>query len=863
MAYDYTKYDYNALVAQARALLRSQGGWADAYQSSTGTVLIQLLAATVDQLSYYMERRVSESYLPTAKLQSSVGAISNLLGYRPTRAISASGDMQLRLIDSNNLTIIPAGNITIPKYSKIEFDGKNFVNTTEINISPLDTPPYTFIAKEGTVQELTYDPSDATGTLFQKGYILITDYEYIEENSLVITTPTQEFYDVKEPHDGAPALESLAFAGPTDPVYDLRITNEGLQLLFGDDINGAKPVGTLTVKYILSSGETVLIPSTELDFVFEQSKLVDDSIPVKEYTYELINTSSIDGAFEPESIEKTKKNAPDYIRSGARAVVGNDYSYWVRKSGIGGVVDCAVYGEQEVGISVINSNVVWVTVLNRSGTPLTNSEVQELRDYMDTYKTITTHLVIQPADIIPLAIKIRLKRSNFVTAANSEIFDFVKSSMNNLFVLDEGALARTIYHSDLVNYVTGLQIIKDGIGKDITQYANIEIKALEKIEFPLSKTDNSVISIDNGADGKDFIISINGKEYKQTWSASDTTTIVASALGARVAIDEFVETSVSTDTITISLDQTTRSNELTYSNDFSQSIYTFTGATYTFGSLNGPTNGAADATKIEEDNTFADHGFNIVANSGPKTFSIYAISGEKTELHLSFYNTNDGERSATVYDLATGIVVSGTGTIETIAGGWYRCTISISSSTIADVIKVRNYSGSTTNYQGVTGEGIYVFGAQLVYSTTPSHYLPTTGAARTKSPETAPYTLSFNGTTTIADISLHETWQLPVSQLKNDDDSNLFVPGSVEFIKEDGTVLLTDDGAGNIGTGTVNYVTGEVVLPVSLDDGVYYFRYSQDQDNNFVANPRQTFSYYQPKAKYSDTTETLSTIEII
>lgn len=613
----------------------------------------------------------------------------------------------------------------------------------------------------------------------------------------------------------------------------------------------------------MSSGATVRIPSTGLTFTLEQAKLSDDSIPVKEYTYELINTSPIDGAFEPEDIDKTKRDAPDFIRSGARAVIGSDYSFWVKKSGIGGIVDCVVYGEQEVGISVINANNVWATYLTQDGSSLSNSELQSLHSYMKTYKTVTTQLILQPAEVIPLAISVRVKRTAFVTAANSEIFDFIKSSMNNLFLLREGSLAKTVYHSDLVNYITKLQIIKDGIGKDITQYANIDVKALKKLEFPLSRTSDSIISIDAGVDGDNFIVSIDGRRYKQTWSGSDTTATVASELGARLALDEVVSTSVADNKITISLDQTTRVNEIPYSEDFTQNYYTLIASTVSTGALNGPSNTALNATKIEETTAFGAHGLDFITSAGPKTLSFYAISGERTSIQAYFTNITDGARSITTFNLTDGIVDSGTGTIESIANGWYRCTISTSASSMVDTASIRIVSSSATTYQGVLGEGVFIFGTQLVYDTIGSNYLSTNGTRREKAAESGPYTISFSGSTDISNIAITDTWQLPLSQFKNEDATNLFVPGAVELIKEDGTVLLTDNGAGVIGTGTIDYVTGEISLPLALDDGIYYFRYSQDQYNNFVANQRQSFSYYPPKTQYSDLTETLSVIEII
>ena len=128
-----------------------------------------------DNLNYMLERRTQESFLPTAKLETSVHSIVGLLGYRPKRKVSSSGTMTLSLVDGNGSPVENSDVISIPKYSKITFDGKNFANTEELTLlpTPIAAFPYTFNVKEGLVEELLFDATDTSGTLFNSNYITI------------------------------------------------------------------------------------------------------------------------------------------------------------------------------------------------------------------------------------------------------------------------------------------------------------------------------------------------------------------------------------------------------------------------------------------------------------------------------------------------------------------------------------------------------------------------------------------------------------------------------------------------------------------------------------------------------------------
>ena len=188
-----------------------------------------------------------------------------------------------------------------------------------------------------------------------------------------------------------------------------------------------------------------------------------------------------------------------------------------------------------------------------------------------------------------------------------------------------------------------------------------------------------------------------------------------------------------------------RTNLVTYS-DFSSGWGTFD-ASLDPSSVVSP-DGKTNALKFVEGSGSSIHrtnGQSITVYSGVKyTASVYAKAGERSNVLLRTYNGSVDED--TYFDLSSGAVVSGTGSVEDIGNGWFRlsrtvtATATTSSSYIVQLLLCS--AGTTTSYQGDGTSGIYIWGAQLdqgqvvngtpVDAPTPSSYIPTNGSTVTR-----------------------------------------------------------------------------------------------------------------------------------
>ena len=206
----------------------------------------------------------------------------------------------------------------------------------------------------------------------------------------------------------------------------------------------------------------------------------------------------------------------------------------------------------------------------------------------------------------------------------------------------------------------------------------------------------------------------------------------------------------------------TRTNQIQYSQDLDNAYYTGTTgatATPTSATLSPDNNGTTSYTLIE-DTTLGPH---TLGRSGAYTApsvgtsmstSIFAKALPSGSMrYLALYITGAAYTVVgpyiAVFDITTAGATAGTcvyqndpsvvPSISYYGNGWYRCgTSTVTTASGGITVDYRMSTGTTgANYTGDGASGLYMWGPQLEAASIVSSYIPTNGAAATRSAENA------------------------------------------------------------------------------------------------------------------------------
>lgn len=241
-------------------------------------------------------------------------------------------------------------------------------------------------------------------------------------------------------------------------------------------------------------------------------------------------------------------------------------------------------------------------------------------------------------------------------------------------------------------------------------------------------------------------VPVNGLLGTLAFQDSNSVTISGGNIGG-VPVSTIVDTVLrgeQVDTIASSSSVVLRggaTNLLTYSEQIDNAAWTKTNSTVTLNSIVAP-DGTLTGDKVVEDTTggfkkVSSQPFSSGLTSGISyTFSVYIKTAGRTWTVLEFQGAFGGGYAW--FDVANGVIgsqvnLSGTSTITPVGNGWYRCSITdTSTGTGSGTSQVNVYvstNNSVTTYTGDGTSGAYVWGAQLEASSTAGAYLKTEATA--------------------------------------------------------------------------------------------------------------------------------------
>jgi len=335
----YCDYDFDTIVASLQDRLSNQETWKDIYRSSTGQMLIELLAYILNMGLFYTERRAEESFLSTAKNRSSVIALVSLLNYNVKRKTSALGNLIF------TIPLALSKIVYIPKYTECQsVDGYKY----STNASAVIEKGQVSVSIESIQGESKQLEVTSNGVVNQ---------EYLLESTGVEDSADTNNYTLRVLVDGNEWTKVSSFINSDSSSKHYRVItemDETITVIFGDNVNGLAPSdgSVIVINYIESDGLDGNIASIDKitsinDTIYDEDGTIITSISVT-------NADAFLGGDVAEDIEEIRYEAPRVFKTGDRAVSKTDFISIIEN--YSGVASANVWGENEealaAGVSV-------------------------------------------------------------------------------------------------------------------------------------------------------------------------------------------------------------------------------------------------------------------------------------------------------------------------------------------------------------------------------------------------------------------------------------------------------------------------------------------------------------------------------
>lgn len=273
--------------------------------SSLAIMLLDVTAYGLDTLSFYLDRRATDSYLETAQTRKAVARLTRQLGYKMGGAVSASTDLTVRITQAVNFTVV------VPK--GFQFKGPNnliFEAAQDTTFAPRQTTAQNIPVYEG---ETVSESFVGNGTANQ-----VYELQAVPTGKNVVQGSAKVYVN------GTPYQEADFLPITGGQYFEIGYNDSPATLRFGDgtvsQADIPAPNSTVSITYIAAAGLAGQVNANTITKVVTPLVVNFNTIGLA-----INNPESAVGGDDPESLDRAKTLAPLVYKSRYVAVTRSDY----------------------------------------------------------------------------------------------------------------------------------------------------------------------------------------------------------------------------------------------------------------------------------------------------------------------------------------------------------------------------------------------------------------------------------------------------------------------------------------------------------------------------------------------------------
>ena len=303
--YAGSDFDTHLDDLRGRTQARFASYFNDLALSGLGAMLLDVMSFGLDALSFYLDRRATESYLATARTAGAVSRLSRSLGYKMRAATASAVDLTVALVTAQAFDVpVPKGfQFQGPEGLIFEVAETVTFATGAGPLNPQQIPCY-----EG---ETLTENFVADGTSNQSFDLRrVPDGKFLASGSAVVTV------------DGTPFAESEFFTFEATNQFELDVVSDPPTLSFGDGIAGNIPAdgASISITYVATKGVNGQVKADTITSVVAPLVVASTTIELT-----INNVEGSVGGSAIESLDEAKANAPKVFKSRDVAVTREDY----------------------------------------------------------------------------------------------------------------------------------------------------------------------------------------------------------------------------------------------------------------------------------------------------------------------------------------------------------------------------------------------------------------------------------------------------------------------------------------------------------------------------------------------------------